>query len=104
MTGVTGGTNNVAGYGTAVVTGATVTAVHYNVDTLDQSKVDSIVFTATGDLSAKTMQLGLTNGGADVAAPNTCTPVYTLSTAITCVFVTPVAISSFDGEKLTVSQ
>jgi hypothetical protein len=115
MTGVTGGTNNVAGYGTAVVSGATVTGVHYNVNATDQSKVDSVVFNTTEDLSGKTAQLKLTNSkGAAPTQTSTCTPAAGLlgaSNTITCVFKdatlgTPsaVSIASFDGENLTVTQ
>jgi hypothetical protein len=97
-------TSDVAGYGTNTVTGATVTNVHYNVDALDSSKVDSIVFTATEDLTGKSSVLTLFSGASAVVAPNTCANVYTTSTAITCTFTSPESIAAFDKVALTVSQ
>lgn len=106
MTGVSGGTKNVGGFGTATVTGATVTNVAYTVDplTVDNSKVSAIVFTATEVLTGKTAKLTLKSGTSDVTAPNTCAITGTLSSTITCTFTTPIAFTAFDGEALAVFQ
>lgn len=97
-------TSDVAGYGTNTVTGATVTNIHYNVTATDSSTIDSIVFTATENLTGKTSTLQLFSGSTAVVAPNTCANVYTTSTAITCTFTTPESIAAFDKVALTVSQ
>ena len=106
MTGVTGGTDNVGGFGTAVVTGATVTNVSYTVDpaTVDNSKVSAIVFTATENLTGKTAELTLKNAGANVTAPNTCVIAFVTASTITCTFTTAVDFTAFDGEALAVYQ
>ena len=106
MTAVNGGTKNVGGFGTATVTGATVTNVAYTLDaaTVDNSKVSAIVFTATEVLTGKTAKLALKLGTADVTAPNSCAITGTLNSTITCTFTTPVAFSAFDGEALAVFQ
>lgn len=106
MSAVTGGTKNVGGFGTATVTGATVTNVSYTVDplTLDNSKVSAIVFTATENLTGKTAKLTLKNAGENVTAPNTCAVTFLTTSSITCTFTSPVAFSAFDGEALAVYQ
>ena len=40
-----GTTKDIAGYGESTVTGATVTNIHYTVDSNDSSKLDSVEFT-----------------------------------------------------------
>jgi len=42
----------IAGYGTNTVTGVTATNIAYNVNATDASRLDSIVFTTTQDVSA----------------------------------------------------
>jgi len=50
---VDGGTANVAGYGEATVSGATVTAINYVQDAGNASLMDSVEFWATGNLVGK---------------------------------------------------
>jgi hypothetical protein len=97
-------TSDVAGYGTNTVTGATVTNVHYNVTTLNSSTVDSIVFTATENLTGKSSVLALFSGTNAVSAPSTCVNVFVTTTTITCTFAAPESIAAFDKVALTVSQ
>ena len=106
MTGVSGGTKNVGGFGTAVVTGATVTNVSYTVDPLsaDSSDVSAVVFTATENLTGKTAKLTLTKAGTPITAPNTCAITFLTTSTITCTFTTPVDFTAFDGESLAVYQ
>ena len=71
----TGVDSNVAGYGQAVVTGATVTGIHYVVDGADGTVVDAVEFTTTTDVTDATSTLTLKSG---VAADGTGgTPVGT---------------------------
>ncbi len=62
MTAVDGGTKNVAGYGAATVTGATVTAVDYVQDSANANLIDQVKFVATGDLTSKDASVILWNG------------------------------------------
>ena len=59
MTAVEGGTKNVAGYGAATVTGATVTAIDYTHDTTDGSLLTKVDFVTLGDLSTKNARITL---------------------------------------------
>jgi hypothetical protein len=63
----------VAGFGEVAVTGATVTDIHYVVDTADGTIVDAIEFTSTTDLTTKTSTLTLKDGGVVVGTPYPCT-------------------------------
>ena len=80
------GTNNVAGYDTATVSGATVTSLHY-VLSADGTTIDSVVLTMQGDESAHVVKLGF-NGGALTTCSQTVAAVYTPgspgSTVVTC--------------------
>jgi len=49
-----GTTENIAGYGESTVTGATVSNIHYTVDSSDSSKLASVVFTVAEDLTGGT--------------------------------------------------
>ncbi|HWH29631.1 MAG TPA: hypothetical protein VNU26_11825 [Mycobacteriales bacterium] len=97
--------SSTAGYGSATVTGATVTDIAYTLDATDtdSSKVTAVVFTANGDLSLKTAKMTLKNGGSDVTtATNTCAVTYLTNSTITCTFTAAQEIASFDGLALTV--
>ena len=101
--------NSTAGYGTATVSGVTVTDTNYTLAALDNSKVTAMSFTHASDLSGKTVKLDLTNGGVVVSsAVSTC--VGGSGTALgktVCTFSAPaggVPLTSFDGFGLTVVQ
>lgn len=64
-------TSNVAGYGSATATGATVTDIAYNLGN-DSSKLSSVVFTTSTDVTGKTATLTLRNAGAQVGSSYTC--------------------------------
>jgi DNA-binding LytR/AlgR family response regulator len=53
--------DSVLGYGQVHVTGATVTAIDYNVDPLDNSVLTDIVFTTSTTITTETGQLTLTD-------------------------------------------
>jgi hypothetical protein len=72
-------TSNVAGYGQLEVTGATVTDIHYVVNTDDGTIVDAVEFTTTTDVtnatSTLTLKSGVTGsdpGGLVVGQPYAC--------------------------------
>jgi hypothetical protein len=96
-----------AGYGEVTVTGVTVTEVTYNPLLADRSKLESVVFTATGDVSAQKAYLTLkkvTNGvPADIVSTN-CTMVASTNTTITCPTASHPAIESFNTVGLTVAH
>jgi hypothetical protein len=97
--------DSVAGYDEAVVSGATVTDIDYNINATDSSVLDSIDFVATENVSGMQaiLQLKLTDG-TNVGSPITCTVgTYTTATPIAC--PTPGReITAFQGIALTVAQ
>jgi hypothetical protein len=96
---------NVAGYGEATVTGASVNNIAYTPAT-DASKLASVVFTSTTGLGTDTAAtMFLTNAG--VAAPSsasTCVigAAAAGETPITCTLTAAVAFADFDAVGLTV--
>ena len=101
--------NSTAGYGTATVSGVTVTDTNYTLAPTDNSKVTGMSFTHVSDLTGKTVKLDLTSGGTVVSsAVSTC--VGGSGTALgktVCTFTAPVGgvpLTSFDGFALTVVQ
>lgn len=96
----TGVDNNVAGYGELAVSGATVTNIAYTPDT-DVSKLDSVVFTTSNDVTGNAATLGFTlAGSASTGAANTCS--VTSGTEITCTLTAPLLFAAFDKVGLTV--
>ena len=95
--------DNVAGYGTATVTGATVNNIRYNPDT-DPSKLASVVFTSTTDVSNTAATMNITSSGTTVASSaSTCVyGAFTTTMTITCTLTTPVAFTAFDAVGLTI--
>lgn len=92
--------NNVAGYGESTVSGATVTNIAYTPDT-DVSKLASVTFTTSNDVSGNSAVLGFTLGGtASTGAANTCTVPD--GSTITCTLTAPLLFSAFDKVGLTV--
>ena len=96
--------DNVAGYGSATVTGATVNNIRYNPDT-DPTKLASVVFTSTTDVTNTAATMYLSNAGAAVASSaSTCAyGAFAAGTMlITCTLTAPVAFVAFDAIGLTI--
>jgi hypothetical protein len=68
-------TTNIAGYGADTVTGATVSNISYAHATLDSSKLASVTFTLTTNVTGAvaTMQLLNSSGAAIGSSPYSCT-------------------------------
>ena len=112
VTGITAA-NSRAGYGQVVVSGVTVTNVTYNPLATDAEKLDSAVFTATGDLSAQKGALTLKSGSTVLGSYTCATPVYdgSANSTITCSTGSPAApnpanplFTGFDTVGLTVTH
>lgn len=96
----TGVDNNVAGYGELAVSGATVTNIAYTPDA-DVSKLASVVFTTSNDVSGNAATLGFTLAGSPSAgSANAC--AVTSGTEITCTLTAPLLFKDFDKVGLTV--
>ena len=97
---------SVSGYGQSVATGATITAVTDTLVSTDNSKLASVAFTSSTDVSAvgKTISMTLKNGTTVVGTPYTCTAgSYTAgSMTITCLTADNPLLSAFDTTGLTV--
>jgi hypothetical protein len=96
-------TTDVAGYGESTVTGATVTNIHYTLDT-DPSKIAEVDFTVTEDVTAAHATAVLKDASATPVTLATSTCDATTLHAITCALSTPVAISDLATTALTVVQ
>lgn len=87
MTAVNGGTTNVAGYGAATVTGATVLSIDYVQDTANASLMDQVKFVADGDIVGKngsvTLWSGTTNVGNYTCTSEASDGVVVLGAALT---------------------
>jgi hypothetical protein len=85
-----GAKTQIAGYGEATVTGAHVTAIHYNRDATNKSLLAEVVFDSDSDLSglaadAATLTLKTGTGGSAVfLASYDCAIVDGTPTTITC--------------------
>lgn len=96
-----------AGYGSAAVSGVTVTNTNYTVDPLDNSKITAVSLTHAADLTGKTVKLELTSAGTitQAATTNTCVPGSGGALGKTvCTFTSSVSTASFDGFNLLVVQ
>ena len=107
------GVSLVSGYGQVVATGATITAVSDTLLSTDHSKLDSVVFTSSTDVTGKTVSMTLKNGTSVVGnyTCNTTTPTtawasgtmqFTCSTATSINGTTTPLLSDFDTTGLTV--
>ncbi|MDQ0677308.1 hypothetical protein QFZ30_000690 [Arthrobacter pascens] len=63
----------VSGYGESVATGATITTISKTLLSTDNSKLASVTFTSSTDVTGKTASMTLKNGAAPVGSPYTCT-------------------------------
>ena len=96
--------DNFAGYGDATVSGTTVNNIRYNPHT-DASKLASVVFTSTSDITNAAAAMNITNGGTTVGGTGSVCVVGSFSAGtqpITCTLTTPVLFTAFDGIGLTV--
>jgi hypothetical protein len=95
-----GVTSNVAGYSETSVSGAVLTAVKYTPDT-DVSKLASVVFTTSNDVTGDAATLVFTLAGtASTGGANSCTA--TDASTITCTLTAPMPFVNFDKIGLTV--
>lgn len=80
--------SNVLGYGQSTATGVTVTDIAYTPLTTDNSKLQSVVFLSTDNLSAgvgKTAKMVLKGSGGSVLGNYSCTiGAYLVTNTITC--------------------
>jgi hypothetical protein len=95
----------ISGYGQVVSTGATITAVTDNLLSTDNSKLASVVFTSSTDITGKAASMTLKSGTTVVGSPYTCTlSTYTTgSMTITCATASNPLLNSFDTTGLTVN-
>ena len=97
-----------AGYGEVVVTGVELTNIVYNPLAADRSKLDTVVFTATGNVSGQRAFMTLKNSTVipvTVTSYDGCSSVFaTPNTTITCTATGNPAITSFDTVGLTVTH
>jgi hypothetical protein len=97
---------SVAGYGENTVTGASVSTIAYSTLSTDTSKLASVSFTSTTDVTGKTATMTLRSGGAVVGSPYTCdtTGTYTTSMVVTCATPDNPTLASFTTTGLSVVQ
>lgn len=98
-------TGSVSGYGQTVSTGATVTGISDTLLSSDASKLASVTFTSSTDVTGKTATMTLKNGTSVVGSPYSCTlGTYTSGTmTITCATSDNPALDAFDTTGLTVN-
>ena len=94
----------VSGYGQVQSTGASITAVTDSLVTTDASKLASVAFTSSTDVTGKTVLMTLKNGTTVVGSPYSCTlGTYTAGTmTITCPTADNPVLNTFDVTGLTV--
>lgn len=97
-------TSNVAGYGDATATGATVTDIAYTALAADGSKLDSVTFTTSTDVTGKTAKLVLKLNTTHVGTYSCTLGTFSALTGqtITCDVTDDVAFTAFDKTGLTV--
>jgi hypothetical protein len=98
-------TDDAVGYGKTTVSGATITGSTYAVNGTDRSKLDSITYATSTEIvtPANVAHLYLSDGTTPVVDLDCALGAYTSgSQDITCTFLAPVAIASFDTLELTV--
>lgn len=73
---IDGANKNIAGYGQATVTGATVTSINYTTVATDATKLASVKFQSSDDLTAKKGYLTLRDAVGQMGNPYTCSVTY----------------------------
>jgi len=95
--------SSVSGYGQVVATGATITDVSDTLLSTDHSKLASVTFTSSTDVTGKTVSMTLKNGSTVVGSPYTCTlGTYSTTMTITCDTADNPQLDAFDTTGLTV--
>jgi hypothetical protein len=95
---------SISGYGEVVSTGATITAVTDTLLASDASKLASVAFDSSSDVTGKTVKMTLKNGATVVGSPYSCTlGAYSAgSMTITCATADNPLMDAFDTTGLTV--
>ena len=97
--------NSIAGYGQSTVSGATITNIAYTSLGTDASKLASVVFTSSTDVTGKIATMTLRLGSTVVGSPYSCTlGSYSSTMTITCDTADNPAYTGFDTTGLTVTQ
>jgi uncharacterized spore protein YtfJ len=100
-------TSNVAGYGQATATGATVTDIAYSSVSTDASKVDSVTWTTSTDVTGKiakmVLKLGTTVKGSYSCTLGTWDAINSKMT-IACDVTDNLEYVAFDATGLTVTD
>src|SRR3954454_16758502 len=93
-----------AGYGEGAVSGMTVSDIEYNPVAADASKLDTVVFTPTQDITTKQAKMTLKKAVTQVGSPITCVVDSTFSTqmAVPCDISPDILFTAFDAVGLTV--
>lgn len=95
---------SVQGYGQTVYTGAAVTSTTITTLSTDASKLSSVAFSTTTDVTGKTNKMTLKSGSTVVGSPYSCTVTGTASPwTITCNTTDNPLVSAYDTIGLTVS-
>src|SRR4051812_29294564 len=101
----------VAGYGEVSASGATVTDVSYTLVSTDKSRLDSVLFTTSTDVTDASLvrKMILKDGSGDPVGTYTCTPsVYTPgspgSMTLNCDATDAPLLSAFEAIGLSISQ
>ena len=98
---------SVAGYGQTVATGATITKISDTLLPSDNSKLDSVTFTSSTDVTGKAVSMTLKNGTTVVGNYNgtACTlgAYATGSMTITCTTADNPSMDAFDTTGITFS-
>ena len=95
---------SVQGYGQTVYTGAAVTSTTLNTLATDASKLSSVAFSTTTDVTGKTTELTLKNGSTVVGSPYSCVVAGSVTPwTITCDTADNPLVSAYDTIGLTVS-
>lgn len=99
-------TSNVAGYGSDTATGATVTGISYTTVPTDATKLASVVFTTSTNVTGMTAKMTLSQtSGVLGASPYACTlGLYVTSMTITCLTADNPSVAALTGTGLTVTQ
>lgn len=94
---------SVSGYGQTVSTGATITTISNALLSTDNSKLASVTFTSTTDVTGRTASMTLKSGATPVGSPYTCElGAYTTTMTITCTTANNPVLSTFDTTGLTI--
>jgi hypothetical protein len=93
----------VSGYGQSVATGATVTGITNNLVPTDHSKLASVTFLSTTDLTGKIVTMTLKQDTTVVGTPYACTVTGVApATTITCLTPGTPGLETYDTTGLTV--